>query len=221
MYMKLNLTQATDRAIAFSGLEKRLADALYTKVRYGIIEKFLHRSLLWQRGGEAQLKRTVPEDRSKRKVPSWSWMAYEGAIDFMDIASEQVDWSQAVQFPSEDMLECYVTDIKDCTIERKDEVFVVFDTGNGGEIATSKDSDDNKEKGWLRFDVDSFDIRTLRCVVVGRDTTWNHSSEEFRGECYVIVVKPRHGGKYSRVGVGSLHHTIISLSVAGVLARIV
>jgi hypothetical protein len=44
MYMQLNLTQATDRAIAFSGLEKRLADVLYTKVRYGIIQQFLHRS---------------------------------------------------------------------------------------------------------------------------------------------------------------------------------
>ena len=221
MYMRLNLTQPTDRAIAFSGLEKRLAEALYTKIRYGIIERFLHRSLLWQRGGEAPLKRTVPTDRSRKKNPSWSWMAYDGEIEFMDIEGEAVDWSQAVQFPNEDLLDCRVREFKECTIERKGELFVVIDTANGVEGVAPNDSDDDKIKGWLKFDVDSSDIKTLKCVVIGRDTTWNHSSEDFRGECYVIVVKPRRGGKYNRVGVGSLHHTLISLEGAGSLERIV
>ncbi|TAQ91312.1 hypothetical protein B7494_g294 [Chlorociboria aeruginascens] len=194
-YMELNLTQATDRAIAFSGLEKRLADNYSNKVRFGIFGKFLHRTLLWERDGKAPLKRTVPKDRSKRTAPSWSWMAYEGKINYMSINAEQVDWSQAIQFPVEEMLECTVRDLKNCTIEKKDEVFAVFDRGEG---VARKDSDDDREKGWLRFDVEDFDNKSLKCVVVGRDTTFNQSSDNIRGSCYVMVVKLRRGRKYKR-----------------------
>ena len=106
-------------------------------------------------------------------------------------------------------------------MKRKDEVFVVFNTDKGGESTTGKDSGDGKNKGQLRFDVDNCGIRTLKYVVVSRDTTYNHRSEEFVRNCYVIVMKGRRGRKYSRVGVGSLHQTIIFLEGAGVLASVV
>ncbi len=34
---------------------------------------------------------------SNRQVPSWSWMAYDGAIAYMNFPSERVAWNNKVQ----------------------------------------------------------------------------------------------------------------------------
>jgi len=68
-----------------------------------------------------------------RKVPSWSWMAYDGRISYMDISFEQVAWSDAVQFPSEDVLKGRVRDFRHCRIEQKDTEYAMLDE-MGGEM---------------------------------------------------------------------------------------
>ncbi|OCK78682.1 HET-domain-containing protein [Lepidopterella palustris CBS 459.81] len=48
-FSQRHLTNATDRAVAFSGLESRIAKAIDSKSIYGIPERLIHQSLLWQR----------------------------------------------------------------------------------------------------------------------------------------------------------------------------
>jgi hypothetical protein len=45
-YLKRGLTEETDRVVATSGLEARIAGALKYQSRYGIFERYLHRNLL-------------------------------------------------------------------------------------------------------------------------------------------------------------------------------
>jgi hypothetical protein len=49
IYSRLNLSFLIDRSIAISGLLEHLEEDLNTKVRYGILERFLYGSLLWCR----------------------------------------------------------------------------------------------------------------------------------------------------------------------------
>ncbi|KAL5365272.1 hypothetical protein BJX96DRAFT_8915 [Aspergillus floccosus] len=94
LYSDREFTVPTDRSVAMFGLEKRLAKALETESRYGIFEGFLHRSLLWERAGDTRMRRiTYPP---YRKVPSWSWMAWEGKIFHMAISVGAVGWSSAI-----------------------------------------------------------------------------------------------------------------------------
>ena len=44
-YSKRDLTEKTDRVVATSGLEARIARALKCQSRYGVFERYLHRNL--------------------------------------------------------------------------------------------------------------------------------------------------------------------------------
>lgn len=57
------------------------------------------RSLLWQRGREVPPMAKIPSNPSLR-VPSWSWMGYDGGIDFLDLPLGGVEWlSDAIKSP--------------------------------------------------------------------------------------------------------------------------
>jgi hypothetical protein len=96
-YTKLAFTNLTDRSVAISGLESRFARAFGTEGSYGIFQRYLHRSTLWQRSGDKMKRIKPPPDLPEWKVPSWSWMAYEGEISYMDIPFEEVEWSDAIR----------------------------------------------------------------------------------------------------------------------------
>lgn len=63
---------------------------------YGVFDdkssSLLPRSLLWRRTDPEQglkpLRRILPEGQ----LPSWSWMAYDGPIDYLDVPFGEVDW---------------------------------------------------------------------------------------------------------------------------------
>jgi hypothetical protein len=55
-YSKRGLTNKTDRCVAISGLEARIARAIGCQSKYGIFWQYLHRNLLWQRS-EEKMKR--------------------------------------------------------------------------------------------------------------------------------------------------------------------
>jgi hypothetical protein len=81
-YSNRGLTEPTDRRVAATGLEARIAGALDCNSKYGIFEKHLHRNLLWQTS-DKQTERIAYNNN--QKVPSWSWMACSGGIEFMEI----------------------------------------------------------------------------------------------------------------------------------------
>ncbi|KAF3014000.1 hypothetical protein E8E14_009222 [Neopestalotiopsis sp. 37M] len=104
-YTRLELTRMSDRPIAIAGLEKRIIRDLKAHGGFGVFDdgrSLLQRSLLWRRGREVpSLVRIFPAP-SSLSVPTWSWMAYKGGIDYLDLPLGGVDWlpsNEAVQSP--------------------------------------------------------------------------------------------------------------------------
>ncbi|KAM0228896.1 hypothetical protein ACHAPO_010420 [Fusarium lateritium] len=103
-YSHLELTHIQDRPLAISGLESRLRKAYrlrddnWAKGGYGIFDDgpghgLFHRSLLWQRSdGEPVLELIDFSKRPEHSVPTWSWMAFKGGIDYLDPPFNKVDW---------------------------------------------------------------------------------------------------------------------------------
>ncbi|KAH6667670.1 heterokaryon incompatibility protein-domain-containing protein [Halenospora varia] len=191
-YSKRILTEPTDRLIAISGLQTRIARTLGCQERYGILERFLCRNLLWQRYDEQKIERI-----HNLKVPSWSWIAYQGGIRFIDVPFEQSDirWNNDIRFDHwrKDTLIGSLGKFWKCTIKQKEIQHAILDS-RGTEI------------GWLQFDVeDSTDIDLQRFIVIGR--TGKGSSIEY----YVLVVRPMgSGGEYERVGIGLIQASHVS-----------
>ncbi|EEU41513.1 uncharacterized protein NECHADRAFT_87671 [Fusarium vanettenii 77-13-4] len=79
-YSRAGLTYESDRDTAILSLLNRIGHELDTEVRYGIIRCFLGSLLLWKRSGK---ELTPPINFGPRAVPSWSWMAYDGSIEFI------------------------------------------------------------------------------------------------------------------------------------------
>jgi hypothetical protein len=210
LYAQLDLTVSSDRPVAISGLETRLADYFKSAVSHGIFEKYLHRGLLWQRTGDKRMKRTL--DSAYGRLPSWSWMAYDGRTSYVEITRETVEWSDMVHFPSESVLEVRVRELQRFTIEQKDTKCVILD-GIGD------------EGGWLKYDgVDIVNVQTLMCVVIGREKSLQYSKESSEEqEHYILVVKSSGArtGTYERIGVGLIKKRLISFKGKGSKAQII
>jgi hypothetical protein len=175
-------------------MESRLAKAFKTEGSYGLFQRYLHRSILWQRStvsGDEMKRMEYPPDYSlDRKVPSWSWMAYkEGGITYLDIPICGVKWNDDVKmFPSERKLRGPVADFSGCTIRQQ----------NADCDIIAEEFDGADKRGWLKFDRENITkIKDLRCIVIG-------VGPEGR-DCYVLVIQ-RLGGdfRYERVGVGTI-----------------
>ncbi|KAL9105839.1 MAG: hypothetical protein Q9227_009047 [Pyrenula ochraceoflavens] len=97
-YSRLQFTRAADRPIAIAGLEKRLIRNFKTSGGFGVFDdgqSLLQRSLLWHRGSdEGTLHRIIFPANWLMAVPTWSWMAYKGGIDYLDLEFDGVDWEE-------------------------------------------------------------------------------------------------------------------------------
>ncbi|KAF2178434.1 HET-domain-containing protein [Zopfia rhizophila CBS 207.26] len=194
-YSERDLTKETDRCVAISGLEASIARARGCRSRYGIFREYLHRNLLWQRPDGKKTQRIGYEPGS---VPSWSWMAYGGGIQFMDILFGDVDWNNELRFNKKPKMEgrhALVTDIgafRNCSLEQRDTSYAILDL------------DSNKaERGWIQYDIEtSEDLHAERCVVVGRKYHWVERGLS-NTKYYILVVRPTSvDAEYRRVGVG-------------------
>jgi len=98
-YSALDFTRAYDRPVGIAGLEQRLVRAFNIHGGYGVFDgPFFGRSVLWKRdetvAGNREMRPIVfpPRDRRSFYVPTWSWMAYEGVISFMELPFDGVEW---------------------------------------------------------------------------------------------------------------------------------
>ena len=192
-YSRRSLAVETDRCVAISGLVARIARARKCQSRYGIFERYLHRNLLWLRSDE-KMKRI---GYTTQIVPSWSWMAYDGSIKFMEIPYDCVDWNIKLRFnkkhkhlffnkKGKDALVTNVGVFRNCSLEQRDTSYAILDSSKA-------------ERGWIQYDIEaSEDLQAERCVVVGRETQWL-MNEKY----YILVVRPTSvDGEYTRAGVG-------------------
>ncbi|KAK4216499.1 hypothetical protein QBC37DRAFT_397678 [Rhypophila decipiens] len=98
-YSALQFTKPQDRSIAIAGLEQRLVRAYDTDGAYGVLDggpSFFGRTLLWMRNARVQdAMHPINFDVASYmyyRVPSWSWMACEGVISYMDLPFSTVEW---------------------------------------------------------------------------------------------------------------------------------
>jgi hypothetical protein len=190
-YSKRNLTEKTDRCVAASGLEARIAGALQCESRYGTFQEHLHRNLLWQ-ASDNKMERIAYN--SNRQVPSWSWMAYSGGIRFMAISIGKVSWIDNLRFDKE-RESALITDVgkfRNCTLKPDGDHYAVLNFFR-------------RKRGWIRYDVEDGEKRgEEKCVVVGR--TEKSDAEEY----YILVVMPtRVDGEFRRVGIGMIHSSYV------------
>ncbi|KAL2073331.1 hypothetical protein VTL71DRAFT_10655 [Oculimacula yallundae] len=99
LYSRLDFTRWSDRLIAIAGLERRLLRDLDVEGGFGVFDddrSFLQRSLLWRKGqGVSVLERITLTPEEPLPVPTWSWMGYKSAIDYLDLPLGKVDWTPA------------------------------------------------------------------------------------------------------------------------------
>lgn len=101
-YSRLQFSHIYDRPVAIAGMEHRLIRDLNIRGGFGVLDDerhgLLRRSLLWRRAeGQLSLEKIDFSNASSfgstlSKPPSWSWMAYEGAIDYIHPPFDEVDW---------------------------------------------------------------------------------------------------------------------------------
>jgi hypothetical protein len=224
-YSGLDFSQYSDRPFAIAGLERRLQKAFGTKGGYGIFDDgdkpkggLFHRSLLWQRCEEE--KELVPIDFPPEKnihVPSWSWMAYIGGIDYINPPFNSADWEtgditppwtrgghcETQSAPPHYGDVSLLVNVRDFNIARskREEVKIVYD----------------------RDRTSASDGQRAQCVVVAR-SKGDVPDQERR--FYVLLVTPTQvtsgwGRKaYKRVGVGYMSGKYISLDQAGVSGKV-
>ena len=141
---------------------------------------------------------------NNRHVPSWSWMAYNGGIQFLEIPFSEVGWANDLQFDPkrENALIADIGDFLRCTMEPDRKQYAVIDS-------------DGTKRGWIQYDVkDGEQLSKEQCVVIGR--TKKSSVEEY----YILVARPTCvDGEYNRVGVGLVHSCCVVKR--GALVRVV
>lgn len=101
-YSHLALSNTSDRPYALDGLQSRILTALNSRGGFGVLDEggkrqgLLRRSLLWHRDPDTpRLERIVfPPHRAISLMPSWSWMAYTGGIDYLEIPFGRIVWEE-------------------------------------------------------------------------------------------------------------------------------
>ncbi|KAF3048072.1 hypothetical protein E8E12_009880 [Didymella heteroderae] len=93
-YSALELSHRQDRAVAIQGLMARLTHAFRTQNIFGLFTSFWGRCLLWRRPQRGVPKGRIPQGDSPFKLPpTWSWMAVEGPIYFLQPEGGEVIWN--------------------------------------------------------------------------------------------------------------------------------
>lgn len=238
-YSKLEFTKPYDRPIAIAGLEQRLVRAFKTNGGYGVFEgSFFGRSLLWQRDVSVEkngLKEIHFPFKQQYLVPTWSWMAYEGAIAFMDLPFDGVQWDQydgegrgiQWQWRAHDKTGTTSSLASSWTNPS-------WHTGESNEVASlamrardfvnfSSVYDDERivyDRG-LPPALD----REVKCVVVGRQKSNGMMDVAAKLDHYVLIIAARktkstENNIYERVGVGYLPGSWIVQDGLGIKVRI-
>ncbi|RSM07726.1 hypothetical protein CDV31_008506 [Fusarium ambrosium] len=193
-YSRAGLTYKSDRDTAILSLLNRISHELDTEVRYGIIRCFLGSLLLWKRTAK---ELTPPIDFGQRAVPSWSWMAYDGSIEFI------IMYQYELRIPRDTDLG-FSQEGKELNVKIRR-----FENCQLGKVKRSGGysvCDADEKIGTLWFDM-KHQIEFKHCVVVG-------AGDRRPGEKkhYVLVVREESGGeRCRRLGVGILDDGYVSV----------
>ncbi|TGJ87796.1 hypothetical protein E0Z10_g904 [Xylaria hypoxylon] len=225
-YSRLHFTRSYDRPLAIAGLEQRLIRAFDTQGGYGVFTRYFGRGLLWQRDitmAPQTMKRIQFPKSQKYKVPSWSWMAYEGAITFMDLPFGEIDWEdKEVRSPwsppspvltsssrlhNSSNTAWYTTNTK----EKIDLTVIARD------FLASADNHIVYDRGERPTD------QIVKCVIVGRRKMRARVDARHLIHYVLVVAQKQGAGRdagYERIGVGSLPGSSITLDGLGLQVQV-
>ncbi|KAK8863433.1 HET-domain-containing protein [Apiospora arundinis] len=202
MYSKLAFTHWSDRAVALLGLESRLGATFKTRAEFGLLEEYLQRSLLWKRAKTCLGLARIPQPKDVC-VPSWSWMAYQGAIGYLDVPPKKTDWlwgKMNIDNPFEGN-----KSLRQKQQQQSDGAKVIRLKAVACDISVADRVNWNKsvimDDGSSGFS----DIGSLKCVVLGQEIG-DEDAKASRLQ-HVLIVKAVSQGvrdHYQRVGAGSL-----------------
>ncbi|OXV10397.1 hypothetical protein Egran_01842 [Elaphomyces granulatus] len=204
-YSRCGLTHKSDRDTAISGLVNRIERARDTEERYGVFNEFLSRLLLWKR---LDKEKTDPIVYDGRRVPSWSWMAYDGEIGFMSDSALMVPRSEDLGFDlNRETLVVKIRQFEHCRMEQGEKEHAIFA--------------DSRRVGSLWFDMET-EIEFRHCVVVGMRE--EYQKEDPQKIYYILLVREEKQPeerlgvgeveapekKYERLGVGEVEACYVS-----------
>ncbi|KAF2720715.1 HET-domain-containing protein, partial [Polychaeton citri CBS 116435] len=204
---KLEFSHPEDRPIAIDGLMDRLTSAFKTRSLAGVFESFWGRCLLWQRVDRDKPLGKIPlGSQTRRTPPSWSWMAVEGAISFLEPKGGEVEWNhEKVQLPfgrrtqsswlktshmrDNNAIQAHAYEFTHSKAPAVEEAYLSYDSGRDSSVSTTK------------------------CVIIGSEKE-RVKDPEMRKH-YVLLVSRimQNGGadSYQRVGVGHLPEKLVKL----------
>lgn len=201
-YSRLGLSWPKDRLFAIDGLQGRLLEAFDTEGGFGIFDDgleggHLRRSLLWHRGNDVPpdpglLRITFPDHSGGASaVPSWSWMAYTGGIDYLQLEFNGVDWVELRSPWARDDWEKHST-----AMPPQPGGYVAL----GGKARTFDVAQAKEEEWGLIYDR-SEEISNVQCVVLG--VTRERVQHGLKRN-YVLLITPADtdAKNWRRVGVG-------------------
>lgn len=220
-YSRMKFPYLEDRPIAMVGLEKRLIQTFGFVGGYGVVDDgrpgLLRRSLLWCRGfDQGSLKRIFSHSDEQRVLtdlevppPSWSWMAHEGAIDYLELPFGEVEWDEsAIDSPWSGASMGTWDSSSDSDHGRTLRAIVHSILPGAWQKKDSQAIYDSPEKA-------SEFGRDLKCVTLGR------LKSRSQAHCALLVFpmntdSNHHGGSlYERVGVGYLARDCVGLREPG------
>lgn len=183
-YSGLDLSEPRDRSKAILGLQARLSRSYNSKESYGVLWEYFERTLLWQAEIPGSLSCiSYPDDDI---VPSWSWMAYTGKIQYMDIFFDGVYWDDSIE-----------------------------DSRSNGQLhakANQLSIDEIELSSRAILDSKEYTVDPVRwmCIVIGKSKKTKASGGRDR---YVLLIRPHSSSTlphtYKRVGVCTLSGTDI------------
>ncbi|KAF3798440.1 hypothetical protein GCG54_00013180 [Colletotrichum gloeosporioides] len=211
-YSSLQLSRIQDRPFAIAGLEKILMRFFCTQGGYGVFDDgkgLLFRSLLWHRPDRGTLNKIRFQSDRQIFVPTWSWMAYEGVIDYLQPTWGGVDWEV------NDIRSPWMMAVPTATRNSSNS------SSRGGSSiisinAIARDFDTYQAGDDLFFDIPSqYNSQTpgLKCVILARPKPGSTATDL---RCYVLLVAPqvnKTSGSltvFERVGVGRMPESCVS-----------
>lgn len=230
-YSHLEFSHYEDRPVAIAGLEKRLISSLGLRGGFGMLDDtnpgLLRRSLLWHRAKDQEdlylINFSGTDDQASKRVapPTWSWMAYRGAIQYLDPPFDQVDWE------TKDIISPWAKNTlgtwsysRDISIEPRSLRVIVRDFDPATTAAAGAD-------GASTIILDAPSLTPLsgvmsKCVILGRLKDESGESAGDRRH-FVMLVKPADSAspdKYLRAGVGFMPGRFIHFERTGAVAHV-
>jgi hypothetical protein len=190
-YSLLRFTFSQDRPLAIWPLEKRLSRAFESEGRYGVIKRYLHRSLLWRRRTGQSLGRI--DFAAGRRVPSWSWQAYIGGISYISVLPGTTDWKP---------IECTFgnADSDHQPGSDRESAKLVAEAWNFDPRALLADMDNHLTVMWDQGEHDK--RKDLKCIAIGTSKSKSDGAGPPPANYLLIVCPTADGLAFERVGVG-------------------